>query len=258
MTHDSATVASVQRAATAGFFDSHPVFYQTGNTPAGPRLNARYDCLIGENLAHIRGRRVLDLGSHDGRWSFAALASGASHVIGIEPRRELVKAAERNLLESGIPRERFEFHVGDALETIIRLGPDVDTVFVFGVLYHVHYHVALVRELWKTGASIVLVDTHVIRDGEDAGSPRVVRFLTERVDSISTAADEIFPGAGTAIIGHPSRAFVRFLFESFQFDVSELPWQPHLARWGTKGLKDYAEGSRSTFVATRSTQQGAA
>ena len=53
-------------------------------------------CEAGRNLVDVadldvRGKRVLDLGSHDGHWCWAALECGAEYVLGIEGRRELVE-----------------------------------------------------------------------------------------------------------------------------------------------------------------------
>jgi hypothetical protein len=67
------------------FFDQCDRFYTTshvGNWPV--RLNTRYRAIIGGNEQHLRGRRVLDVASHDGRWSFAAVQAGCAHVTGIE------------------------------------------------------------------------------------------------------------------------------------------------------------------------------
>lgn len=86
------------RDRKTGFFDRFPEFYDSGNaTPADSiraRLNARYEAIIENNLRLIRGKRILDLGSHDGSWSFAAIEAGANHVLGVEPRPELVDARQ--------------------------------------------------------------------------------------------------------------------------------------------------------------------
>src|SRR6266705_1356169 len=91
-----------------GFFDAYPRFREAGSA----RLNARYEALVDCHRASISGKRVLDVGSHDGRWAFAALSCGATHVAGIEPRSDLVAAAEENLLAYGVSPSRFSFHIG--------------------------------------------------------------------------------------------------------------------------------------------------
>ena len=49
------------------------------------------------NINIIENSRILDLASHDGRWSFAALMNKASKVVGIEGKRHLVENAKRHL-----------------------------------------------------------------------------------------------------------------------------------------------------------------
>lgn len=233
-----------------GFFDAYPRFYETGNTPAGARLNARFECLIARQSGLIAGRRVLDLGSHDGRWTFAAAAAGAEHVVAVEPRAELVSRARQTCASYGVSPDRVEFHVGEALDYLRGRRTPVDTVLLFGLLYHVNHHVELLRELRASGAAAVIVDTQVVADG-DPSCPHTVALMTENVQSINNSAVEIFPGAGVAIVGRPSRAAVRYLFNAFGFRVSEVDWTPVVDRWGRRGLVDYATGERATFVAER-------
>ena len=59
-----------------GFFDAFPKFVETSQTgPWCERLNARYLALVHANRDIIRGATVLDLASHDGRFTFAALGA---------------------------------------------------------------------------------------------------------------------------------------------------------------------------------------
>jgi len=93
------------RVVTAGFFDQYPRFYDTSETFAYPsRLNLRHEAIFGENTDIFEGRRVLDIASHDGRWSFAALQAGAASVVGIEGRPELVASAGRRSRTTGCLR----------------------------------------------------------------------------------------------------------------------------------------------------------
>jgi predicted nicotinamide N-methyase len=75
-----------------GFFDDYPAFFETSRTGSAPnRLKARHTALIESNPDVVTGRRILDIASHDGTWSFAALRAGAAHVTGIEARDEVVE-----------------------------------------------------------------------------------------------------------------------------------------------------------------------
>lgn len=235
-----------------GFFDDYPRFYETGNTRVAARLNARYECLIERHKQFIDGKTIVDIGSHDGRWGFAALKNGAQHVTGIEPNVDLVEGAVRNFAEYNIPEDSFAFHAIDARgafeENVIR----VDTVFLFGVFYHVHYHVDLMRAIRDTEADTVIIDTRLGPDVIEDGMYRnTISFHPEQVDDINANKNQIYPGAGQAISGQPSRSAVQFLFEMFGFTIMEIPWGPYLARWGSDGLRDYASGIRGTLLAQR-------
>lgn len=232
-----------------GFFDRYPLFYSSGNTGRVPRLCARHEVLIGQNVDRIEGRRCLDIGSHDGRWTFAAIQAGAAHVVGVEPRAGLAASAERNLAAYSVPAARYAFAVADGRSYLRTAGRRFDTVFLFGVFYHVHDHVDLVRLVAETGADTVLLDTQLTQDA-NALAPTVT-FTAEPIDDISNNPQELLPGSGCSIVGHPSRAFVHFLFDRFGYEVAELPWAPALARWTGRTLEDYHAGARGTFRITK-------
>ena len=81
-----------------GFFDDYPEFFKTSSTGSFPnRLNNRYTALIEFNKAIINNSSILDLGSHNGTWGFAAIKNNAVRVLGIEGREQLVKNAYRNM-----------------------------------------------------------------------------------------------------------------------------------------------------------------
>lgn len=89
-----------------------------GSTASRPnRLNQRHRAFIAANEVIINGKRVLDIASHDGRWSFAALAVGARHIYGIEAREHLVSNAEGNF--RAYPEARAE------IERIAKMAPGV-------------------------------------------------------------------------------------------------------------------------------------
>src|SRR5260370_24927372 len=110
-------VGLVRGEARPGFFDQYPRFYSTGTVNAQPeRLNERYRALIGSNEHLIRGKTILDLAAHDGRWSFAALKAGAQHVTSVEGRSHLVEFAMATAHEYGICVERYRFIAGDVFD----------------------------------------------------------------------------------------------------------------------------------------------
>lgn len=100
------------------------------------RLNLRYEAIFGENRDIFAGASVLDLASHDGRWSLAALATGARSVVGIEARPELVKSAMENLAGYGYRADRARFVTGDVHDVLSTHDLGADVVLCLGFLYH--------------------------------------------------------------------------------------------------------------------------
>src|SRR5262249_52560988 len=110
---DQAEIGSALSAGPSSsrlFVARFPRLLETSKTGLVPeRLNKRYRVLIDNNRDLIVGKRILDLASHDGRWSLAALDLQAAHVTGIEARAHLVENAQANCLAYGIDRGRFRF-----------------------------------------------------------------------------------------------------------------------------------------------------
>ncbi len=105
------------------FFDQFERFYTTSQTSPFPhRLNGRHEAIIARNADKLAGKRILDIGSHDGRWAFAALKAGAAHVVGVEPRMELVENARKTFTHYRIDAARYEFIQGDAFEFLGQEG----------------------------------------------------------------------------------------------------------------------------------------
>jgi hypothetical protein len=218
------------------FFDAYPRFVETSETgPWLDRLNARYVALIHENRARIEGARVLDLASHDGRFTFAALRAGAERVVGIEHDPRLVRAATEHLAHYGVPRERYEFVAGDLFECIRKSGP-CDVVFVFGILYHVNDHMRLLTELAHLDARTMIFDTNV--------STRPGAVIELRAPMAGSP-----PPPGSQIEGWPTRAALEAMWSSFGWTYEFYDWQASGMADHSK-LDDYAGGRRLTAVVT--------
>ncbi len=145
------------------FFDSFSEFYKTSDTGKFPnRLNNRYFALIESNKKIISNSSILDLASHDGRWSFAALKNGASKVIGIEAKENLVKNSHKNMELYRIPKEKYNFITGNIFNEIQKIQPKtIDVVFCFGIFYHIMNHMLLLEEIKKLQPKYLILDTSV-------------------------------------------------------------------------------------------------
>jgi len=230
----------------SGFFDSYTRFYSTSITGVKPhRLNQRYRALIESNAAIIDHRSVLDIASHDGRWSFAAYKAGARHVLGIEARQHLVKLAQENLREYGVPGGAIHFLLGDVFVELDRIEPGtIETVFCFGFLYHTVHHMLLLNKIARLEPKYVILDTKVSLD------PRsIIEIRRESVEDESSGA---VPEAGDprcTVIGVPSRQAIELMLSAAGFGSFSY------YDWRGAGIKDwtyldaYYRGKRISLVA---------
>jgi hypothetical protein len=221
------------------FFDSYPAFYRTGYSTPPNRLAARHRALIEENRALIAGSSVLDIASHDGRWSFAALHAGAREVVGIEARPELVAAAEENFRAHGAGSYRFL--TGDVHERIAEVA-SADVVFLFGFFYHTIHHALLLAQIRRLAPRALLIDSEV-DPGVEAPTIRL------REDDARNPLSAVSSDGERALVGLPSRSALDWLLKSAHFSPRYYDWQKAgITDWDA--IEDYRDGKRVSLVAT--------
>jgi hypothetical protein len=241
--------------ARPGFFDQYPRFYSTSTVNAGPeRLNERYRALIGSNELLIRDKTVLDLASHDGRWSFAALKAGARHVTGIEGRSPLVEFAMATAQAYEIGADRYRFIAGDVFEQLDKLQTNsFDTVFCFGFLYHTPHHMLLLTKIAQLNPKHLILDTAIDPSTTDC----VVRLAKEEVTGGDGGAIAGQPGDPLhALVGRPSRSALELMLTSFGWSFSYYDWhRAGIKTW--RGLDDYRGNRRVSLVASLGSSKAA-
>jgi Methyltransferase domain len=223
------------------FFERYPRFYETHKTGGSHiRLNLRYEAIISENSDIFPGARVLDIASHDGRWSFAALKAGAAKVVGIEVQDELVRAAHENLAHYGLEAERYRFVAGDIYSVLAEEAFDADVVLCLGFLYHTFRYSEIMRLIRSISPRYLLIDTIVV-----PGEQRPVFVLKTEV---SRSTPDAFAYGGKMLVGRPSLPALEFMLDAYGFAVERY------SDWGSL-LRDnqaleqaggYSTGSRIT------------
>jgi SAM-dependent methyltransferase len=246
------------------FFNDFPRFYRTSQTsPLPDRLNARHEAIIARNLPQLSGKRVLDIASHDGRWTFAALKAGATHVIGIEPRQELIDNARITFREYGIADGTHELWTSKVMDVMD--GIAVDTVLCLGYYYHTVQHAELLDKIERTGARFVVIDTEIVppQDSQPPvssdeprlvfGNPHAIQLIRDQVDDQQMAFADSLTRNGYTLAARPSRAAIHYLAAHFGFRVSEFDWPSYFHKHPTHAtsMVDYSEGWRSTFYLER-------
>lgn len=234
-----------RRRISDGFFDRHPRFFTTSETSAHPwRLNLRYEAIFSEHRDVIAGSSVLDIASHDGRWSLAALETGAESVVGIEARKDLVELAEENLRLSGADEARFSFVTGDVFEVLDGVDVRVDVVLCLGFLYHTLRFNELWTRIRECEPRHVIVDTMV-----KAGETRpMVHLFQEPTARQGNAVDDAYSFGDRVLVGQPSLAALELMGEAHGFRMVGLADWGGLIRDnpGADGIGDYRAGRRVT------------
>jgi hypothetical protein len=232
--------------AASWFFEQYPRFYLTSSTGlTTARLNLRYEAIFGENRDVIEGASVLDLASHDGRWSLAALATGARSVTGIEARPELVKAATENLAEYGYEADRARFITGDVHEVLAAHDVRADVVLCLGFLYHTLRYNELLGGIRRTGARYLIIDTF---SPHMTGPVPNVNVLTEDADEEGKAAADTYTHGPSVLVGRPNLAAIRTMLGAYGYRVERLSDWAGLLRDNpaADNCDDYANGRRVT------------
>ena len=230
------------------FFDDHPEFLETSTTSANVRrLNLRHAAIIEENHDVLVGARVLDIASHDGRWSFAALETGARDVTGIEGRSHLVDNANRTFADKEIAQSRFRFIHADAHEALRDGVGSFDVVMCLGFLYHTLRYVELFAGIRATGARHVIIDTRVSLDKNP-----VVRVYRNRVEPESMAVEDRYSYQGKSLVGSPSMSALKRMLASYGYRIaSQTDWSRILSEHESPAneAKKYLAGKRVTLLA---------
>jgi hypothetical protein len=186
---------------------------------------------------------VIDIASHDGRWSLAALRAGAAEVVGIEARDDLVRAAEENLRLYADGDGRCSFVRGDVFEVLGREARGADVVLCLGYLYHTLRYNELLRRIKDVNPRYLVVDTSIIRSARP-----IVRLRLESNDPQKNAVADSLTHGDRTLVGWPSRRALELVVEGYGFRVERY------SDWGAllrdnpdlTGLEDYAEGRRVT------------
>jgi len=226
------------------FAEDYPRFMEVSDlVPKPHRLNERYEALFASNRDIFEGARVLDLASHDGRYSFAALKAGAAHVTGVEVRQGLIDKAQETFAFYGQSPETYRFVCGDVFEVLAREQFDVDVVLCLGYLYHTYRHTELLYRLHNLGPRHLIVDTMVT-----PGTQPTLRVIRERnVEDIRSAARDAF-SVGRVLVLRPSVPALQVLLTAYGFEIESMyDWKARLAgRPRMFGLEGYARGKRVT------------
>lgn len=228
------------------FFDEYPRFTQTSQTSADlTLLNLRHKAIIEANVGVLKDARVLDIASHDGRWSFAAMKAGATHVTGVEAREHLVAHAHSTFTEYRADPATYDLVNADVFAYLAQRPPQVDVVLCLGFLYHTLRYPELFHGIRATGAPYLVVDTMVTKS-----KAAVISVIADKTHVEANAvADQYSPGK-RALAGFPSASALDTMLGTYGYKLeSRFDWDQIIPQRPQRGpVRDYANGKRITVT----------
>ena len=208
------------------------------------RMSERYEALFASNRDIFDGARVLDLASHDGRFSWAALKTGAAHVTGVEVRQSLVDKARETFAFYDQDPETYRFVCGDVFDVLTREKFDVDVVLCLGYLYHTYRHTELMYLIHNLAPRHLIVDTMVTPDTQ----PTLKLVREPNAEDIRSASLDPY-AVDRVLVLRPSVPALQMLVRNYGFEIESMhDWKSQLAgRLPMPGLDGYATGKRVTL-----------
>lgn len=185
------------------------------------RLIERHKRIVDPNKDCFEGKTVLDLASHNGRWTYAAIKAGTSYILGIEGRQELI---DTGLAEfARFPRESYDFARGDVYDmSAIAEGyrrTQFDTILCLGLYYHVADHYLLFRKMRSLNPSNIIIDTPLIK----SDVPSIRYGIEESADKSNAIAEH--QDVAMAMRGIASQGFIKLAAQLSGYSVSYVPWK---------------------------------
>jgi len=269
-------------------YENTPFLTTSKTSPQLNRLNWRCEILLTRNKEAIEGKRILDLASHDGRFSYGCLKLGARHIIGVEGRHHLVKFANENLAHLGFSPQNFSFVEDDVFNYLPKVKPKTfDTVLCFGFFYHTIRQIELLREIFRIQPKYFILDTFIItydlakennikrlfkwlglirkikirhvtqlestfKKVKNTLSLPPVKEIESRPCLVFGREDPAIEGATidvTGLFALPSRSFIELFLKIYGFCYKRLLWdREEIKDW--TGIEDYRNRERISYIAS--------
>ena len=211
-------------------------------------LNARVDNLLTQNQNCIKGKRILDIGSHMGTFAYSALELGAGFVQGIDTEEKTIQRGQELFQQLGVAESRYNLKVADAFDYLENLGEgSFDTVLCLGTLYYMVEPYRLLKLMRKVAKEVVLIDTftaaYAAIQGKDA--PEVYKSINEKnlkLPMMLTALTQpekkdyrlphSFPHKDKtlSLITLPTQALLEIWFQSLKMRFTQLDWKKYQTR----------------------------
>lgn len=251
-------------------------FLKTSNISAySNRLNWRCEILLTRNQEAIKDKKILDLASHDGRFSYACLKLGAKHVTGVEGRHHLVEYARENIVNLGYKPQNFTVIQEDVFNYLPTVKPgEFDTILCLGFFYHTIKQIELLSEIIRIQPKYFILDTKVVK--VLVGNKKFFRKLIKKnklkyfrqiltsLNKLTAIFDNkkaclVFKYEGSMregntidpinLVAWPTKSFIELLFRTYGLDFKQLHWRNKKEIKDWSNLEGYKSGARISYIA---------
>ena len=211
-------------------------------------LNARLEVLLTQNQKFIKGKKILDVGSHMGTFAYAALKSGADFIHGIDSEGKMIVLGKNLFQELNVSKESYSMQVCDAMQYLESVEEkSFDTVLCLGMLYYTTEPYRLLKLMLKAARETVILDTftagYAAIQGKDA--PQVYKNINDdtlKLPILLTALTQSekkdytlphsfdYKSKNLGIITLPSEELLEIWFQSLGADYKKLDWSDYETR----------------------------
>ena len=211
-------------------------------------LNARLKVLLTQNQKCIKGKKILDIGSHMGTFAYAALQSGAAFIHGIDSEEKMITLGKNLFQEMEVSKENYSMQVCDAMQYLESIKEkSFDTVLCLGMLYYTTEPYRLLKLMLPTAKETVILDTftagYAAIQGKDA--PQVYKNITDETLKLPIQLTALtqpekkdytlphsfeYKNKNLGIITLPSEELLEIWFQSLGADYKKLDWSDYETR----------------------------
>ncbi len=112
-----------------------------------------------DNIDLIKDKNILDLGCHNGIFLDAMIQLGAKAVLGTNVRSDMIGLANEAITKSGYNNATVIYNDIYDLNALEKLLPNVETIHLCGLLYHINNHFELLCKISDSKASSLILDS---------------------------------------------------------------------------------------------------
>ncbi len=218
----------------------HLNLFNDGNERNEKRLLERQKRIIDANLDAIDGKAVFDLAANNGRWSYAAIAAGASKVVSIEGRENRADEARAFFKKIGIS-DQVDVNVGEMHNWLFENSNlRVDTVFCLGIYYHIMNHYMLLQQLAALQPKTMIVDSGFVRSFRNS-----VHVQCED-PNLHRNALKVHDGQKSEFAGFVSLGLMIQMAWNLGYNCKPVLWDPAEIEF-KETVQDYLMGRRYTL-----------